>query len=238
MKKVIVELPLLTTPKKEETLYVYLAAAAEAVSAVLSTKRKGKQCLIHYVSRTLNEAERNYAMLEKLSLSLLHMSRRLHQYFKAHPIKRPQWEPSRSPSRMEYTYSLCLNFMSMNNEAEYEALVAGIRMAARMKVQNIDVKVDSKLVAKQINKSYVANSIIMIKYLTMAKECIAGFKSFTIHNIPKNLNQKADILSKLAIVAFDHLTKEANYVIGEIHMGACRMHSGPRSVVEKAIRQG
>ncbi|GKG52059.1 reverse transcriptase domain-containing protein, partial [Tanacetum coccineum] len=77
MKKFIVELPLLTTLVKEETLYVYLAEATEAVSAVLLTERKGKQCLIHYVSRTLNKAERNYAPMEKLALSLLHMSRRL-----------------------------------------------------------------------------------------------------------------------------------------------------------------
>ncbi|GJX97495.1 reverse transcriptase domain-containing protein [Tanacetum coccineum] len=87
MKQCIVGLPLLTTPGKEETMYVYLAAATEAVSAVLLTERKGKQCLIHYVSRTLNEAERNYAPMEKLALSLLHMSRRLRRYFKAHPIK-------------------------------------------------------------------------------------------------------------------------------------------------------
>ncbi|GKF75305.1 hypothetical protein Tco_0224749, partial [Tanacetum coccineum] len=32
MKKVIVELPLLTTPVKEETLYVYMAAVTEAIS--------------------------------------------------------------------------------------------------------------------------------------------------------------------------------------------------------------
>ncbi|GJV62324.1 reverse transcriptase domain-containing protein [Tanacetum coccineum] len=87
MKKVIVELPLLTTPVKEETLYVYVAAETEVVSAVLLTERKGKQCPIHYVSRTLNEAEKNYAPLEKLALSLLHMSRRSRRYFEAHPIK-------------------------------------------------------------------------------------------------------------------------------------------------------
>ncbi|GJV82845.1 reverse transcriptase domain-containing protein [Tanacetum coccineum] len=87
MKQCIVGLPLLTTPVKEETLYVYLVAATEAVSAVLLTERKGKQCQIHYVSRTLNEAERNYAPMEKLALSLLHMSLRLRRYFEAHPIK-------------------------------------------------------------------------------------------------------------------------------------------------------
>ncbi|GKF77533.1 reverse transcriptase domain-containing protein, partial [Tanacetum coccineum] len=87
MKKVIVELPLLTTLVKEEMLDVYVAAATEAVSAVLLAKRKGKQFPIHYVSRTLNEFERNYVPLEKSALSLLHMSRRLRSYFEAHPIK-------------------------------------------------------------------------------------------------------------------------------------------------------
>lgn len=31
---------------------------------------------------------------------------------------------------------------------------------------------------------------------------------------------------------------QVNYVIREIHMGTCGMHSSPRSIVAKAIRQG
>ncbi|GJZ68574.1 reverse transcriptase domain-containing protein [Tanacetum coccineum] len=189
-----------------------------------------------------------------------------------------------SPTKTEYTYALRLNFESTNNQAEYEALLAGLRIAKKMGVQSLSVNVDSKLV-----------------------------------NIPRNKNQKADVLSKLASVAFNHLTKEvlvetldmpstdmkeinavveeegetwmtpiinclergiwledkhearilrmkigqyvmeegvlfkrsylmpmlrcvgplqANYVIREIHMGACSMHLKARSVVAKAIRQG
>ncbi|GJT53183.1 reverse transcriptase domain-containing protein [Tanacetum coccineum] len=144
MKKVIVELSLLTTPVKDEMLYVYLTAATEAVSAVLIAERKGVQFPIHYEAM----------------------------------------------------------------KAKYEALLAGLRMARKMKVRNIDVKVDSKLVASQINRSYVANNTNMIKYLATTKECIAEFETFAIQNIPRNLNQKADILSKLATHAFDHLTKK------------------------------
>nr|GEZ57231.1 hypothetical protein [Tanacetum cinerariifolium] len=270
MKKVIVELPLLlTTPVKEETLYVYIAASMEAVSVILLAERKGIQCPIHYVSRTLNEAERYYASLEKLALSLLHMSRRLRRHqesmlniqwswgayniayeprsamkgqvladflseapvgtpteeFFRLPAKLPnkddmeRWtlfsdEASNSkgsgaglvlinPSGLEFTYALRLNFASTNNEAEYEALLARLRMARKMKVQNIDIKVYSKLVASQINRSYMASSTNMIKYLATKKECIAEFKTFAIQNIPRNLNQKADILSKLATPAFD-----------------------------------
>ncbi|GJT63342.1 reverse transcriptase domain-containing protein [Tanacetum coccineum] len=105
-------------------------------------------------------------------------------------------------------YALRLNFTSTNNEAEYEALLAGLRMAKKMNVQDIDARVDSKLVASQINESYVASSTSMVKYLATAKECIAEFRSFIIQNTPRSLNQKADILSKLATHAFDYLTKK------------------------------
>nr|GEV66349.1 reverse transcriptase domain-containing protein [Tanacetum cinerariifolium] len=48
----------------------------------------------------------------------------------------------------------------------------------------------------------------MIRYLNKAKEYIGCFKKFKIQNKPRNKNQKADVLSKLASVAFNHLTKE------------------------------
>ncbi|GJU81870.1 reverse transcriptase domain-containing protein [Tanacetum coccineum] len=263
MKKFIVKLPLLTTPVKEETLYVYLAAAIEAVSAVLLTERKGRKCPIHYVSRTLNDAERNYAPIEKLALSLLHTSRRLRSYFEAHPIKVITDQPLKqilnkaqaSGKLAKYLVELgaynityeprnaikgqvLAEFLSeapvgtppeeffrlpakAQNRDEVEKWTlytdgasnskgsgAGLRMAKKMKVQDIDVKVDSKLVARQINGEYVASSTSMVKYLATMKECIAGFRNFVIQNIPRNLNQKADILSKLATHAFDHLTKK------------------------------
>ncbi|GKG20159.1 hypothetical protein Tco_0379960, partial [Tanacetum coccineum] len=47
MKKLVSELPTLTTPKKGETLMMYLAVVNEAVSAVLLTERDGRQMPIH-----------------------------------------------------------------------------------------------------------------------------------------------------------------------------------------------
>nr|GEW29359.1 hypothetical protein [Tanacetum cinerariifolium] len=38
-------------------------------------------------TRTMNKAEKNYAPVEKLALSLVHMTKRLRQNFKAHPVK-------------------------------------------------------------------------------------------------------------------------------------------------------
>ncbi|GKF42730.1 hypothetical protein Tco_0126072 [Tanacetum coccineum] len=41
MKKLIAELPMLTAPKEKEELIIYLAAAKEAINAVLMTEREG-----------------------------------------------------------------------------------------------------------------------------------------------------------------------------------------------------
>ncbi|GKD86146.1 reverse transcriptase domain-containing protein, partial [Tanacetum coccineum] len=112
------------------------------------------------------------------------------------------------PSGVDHTYALRLTFDSTNNEAEYEALLAGLRIARRMNIQKLKAKVDSKLVANQINGNYIARCDNMMKYLVKAKEYIACFKSFSIKNIPRNQNQKADVLSKLPLVAFNHLTNE------------------------------
>ncbi|GJR95195.1 reverse transcriptase domain-containing protein [Tanacetum coccineum] len=77
-----------------------------------------------------------------------------------------------------------------------------------MGVQSLSVNVDSKLVASQLNDNYEAFKENMIRHLSKAKEYIKCFKNFIIKIIPRNKNQKADVLSKLASVAFNHLTKE------------------------------
>nr|GFB86106.1 reverse transcriptase domain-containing protein [Tanacetum cinerariifolium] len=55
-----------------------------------------------------------------------------------------------NPKGMEFTYALRFRFNATNNEAEYEALIAGLRIAGQMGVQNLQANVDSKLVANQI----------------------------------------------------------------------------------------
>nr|GEV65684.1 hypothetical protein [Tanacetum cinerariifolium] len=59
-----------------------------------------------------------------------------------------------------------------NNEAEYEALIAGLRITAQMGVQNVHVSVDYKLVANQVLGTYVAKEENMIKYLEKGKSLV------------------------------------------------------------------
>ncbi|GJT88533.1 reverse transcriptase domain-containing protein [Tanacetum coccineum] len=86
MKKLLAELPTLTEPMEKEELMVYLAAAREAVRAVLMTEREAKQMLIYFVSHALQGLKINYTPVENLVLALVHARKRLKRYFQAHPI--------------------------------------------------------------------------------------------------------------------------------------------------------
>ncbi|GKC47511.1 reverse transcriptase domain-containing protein [Tanacetum coccineum] len=113
-----------------------------------------------------------------------------------------------SPEGTEFTYALRFQFTASNNEAEYEALIAGLRIAAQMGVQNVQVNVDSKLVANQVLGTYVAKEENMIKYLEKVKGLVSGFANFSISQVPRSKNKKADALSKIASTSFAHLSKQ------------------------------
>ncbi|GJR78621.1 reverse transcriptase domain-containing protein [Tanacetum coccineum] len=292
MKKLIAELPMLTAPKEKEELIIYLAAAKEAISAVLMTERGGKQLPVYFVSRSLRGPEINYTPMEKLVLALLSASRRLKRYFQAHtivvitdqPIKQLlskseisgrmlkwkfelegydiQYRPRTSikgqiladfiverpdeespdelmaepeelpepwtlftdgsscidgsgagliltnPEGVEFTYAMRFRFEATNNEAEYEALIAGLRIAEQMGVKNLQANVDSRLVANQVNGSYVAKESGMVQYLEKVKTLASNFKEFSIKQVPRSENKKADALSKIASTSFAHLSKQ------------------------------
>ena len=53
-------------------------------------------------------------------------------------------------------YALRFGFQASNNEAEYEAVIAGLNLAHPMEVDQLEVCNDSQLVVKQIEDSYEA----------------------------------------------------------------------------------
>ncbi|GKB31227.1 reverse transcriptase domain-containing protein, partial [Tanacetum coccineum] len=69
------------------------------------------------------------------------------------------------PEGEKYSYALRLNFANSRNDAEYEALLAGLRIAAKIKVEKMHAFVDSKLVASQVEGSYKAKSPQQARYL-------------------------------------------------------------------------
>nr|GEW06853.1 hypothetical protein [Tanacetum cinerariifolium] len=96
----------------------------------------------------------------------------------------------------------------VDGSAEYEALVAGLRIATQMGVKNVQANVDSKLVANQVLGTYVAKEDNMIKYLEIVKGLVSGFTTFSISQVSRSRNKKADALSKIASTSFAHLSKQ------------------------------
>nr|GEZ78789.1 reverse transcriptase domain-containing protein [Tanacetum cinerariifolium] len=113
-----------------------------------------------------------------------------------------------NPEGVEFTYALRFQFPASNNEDEYEALVAGLWIAMQMGVKKVQANVDSKLVANQVLGTYVAKEDNMIKYLEIVKGLVSGLTTFSISQVPRSRNKKADALSKIASTSFAHLSKQ------------------------------
>ncbi|KAJ9541250.1 hypothetical protein OSB04_027756 [Centaurea solstitialis] len=104
-------------------------------------------------------------------------------------------------------YSIRCEFKATNNEAEYEALIAGLEIAYNSGARRLHVRSDSLLVVNQINGDFQAKDSKMMVYLEIAKESIARFEKFSIEQIPRDLNVQADALANLGS-AFNEPTLE------------------------------
>ncbi|XP_057793251.1 uncharacterized protein LOC131009864 [Salvia miltiorrhiza] len=88
-------------------------------------------------------------------------------------------------------------FKATNNEAEYEAMLAGLALAKELGAKKINVFSDSQLVVNQMQGTYQARDNKMTTYLTKVKELQSGFAEFTINQVPREDNSHADALANL-----------------------------------------
>ncbi|GJX08836.1 reverse transcriptase domain-containing protein [Tanacetum coccineum] len=192
MKQLIAELPMLTAPMEKEELIVYLAAAKETILADFIVER-----LEDDSTDTLLEVE------EEIPEPWI-----LFTDGSSYTDGSGAGLILTNPEGMEFTYALRFRFDATNNEAKYEALITGLRIAEQMGVKNLQANVDSRLVANQVNGTYVAKKADMIRYLEKVRTLINSFKAFSITQVPRSGNKKADALSKIASTRFAHLSKQ------------------------------
>ena len=91
-----------------------------------------------------------------------------------------------------------LKFSASNNEAEYEALLIGLKTAKKLGANHLQIFCDSQLVANQISREYQARDKRMSAYLSVARTLLAEFDSTHVAQIGREHNSHADILAKLA----------------------------------------
>ncbi|RDY09374.1 Gypsy retrotransposon integrase-like protein 1, partial [Mucuna pruriens] len=78
--------------------------------------------------------------------------------------------------------SLHFELKANNNQAEYEALLAEIRLAKELEAKVLTAKSDSKLMTRQVNGEYQARDPQLVKYLDRTIKLAAAFEKFTLHH--------------------------------------------------------
>ena len=95
--------PVLVKPEAGESFIRYLTTTEYAISSVLVREKARQQKPVYYVNKRKLWAESRYLVMEKLALSLVHTSRKLQPYFKAHQFRVHTDQPLRQVLAMPET---------------------------------------------------------------------------------------------------------------------------------------
>ena len=86
-----------------------------------------------------------------------------------------------------------------NNQAEYAALIDGLKAARGINADNVTVFADSELLVKQVKGEYKVKHPQLQPLFAQAKGLISGLKKFKISHVPREKNAHADALANEAI---------------------------------------
>ncbi|XP_074567100.1 uncharacterized protein LOC141823752 [Curcuma longa] len=102
-----------------------------------------------------------------------------------------------SPQGDSLQLAIKLQFRVSNNEAEYEALIAGLQAAKYVGAQRVIIHSDSQLAARQLEGTFEIHNERLQRYAVAFDKIKAEFQEVTIVKIPRADNCKADELAKL-----------------------------------------
>ncbi|XP_057746654.1 uncharacterized protein LOC130965914 [Arachis stenosperma] len=212
LKTILSKPPILHKLELGKLLYLYLSVTNHAISSVLVTETGKQHHPVYFISKSLQQAEVRYPRIEKLALALIIMARQLTLDKSSPTIS--NWtlyvdEASNNKGSgagilledeqgTALEQSLQFTFHASNNQAEYEALIARLKLAHTMGITQLSIKCDSLLVVQQITGNFQVKDPLLEKYNAIVNNLIGGFQNFNISHIPREQNDKADILSKLA----------------------------------------
>ena len=90
------------------------------------------------------------------------------------------------PDDLLIEQSLKFGFKANNNQAEYEALIAGTSLALEMGADNLRARSDSQLMTSQITGEYQTKDTQLVKYLASVKKLAENFKFFKAIFVPRD----------------------------------------------------
>jgi len=112
-------------------------------------------------------------------------------------VRNPFSASDKVPSNVRVC-SYKLAFDCSNNEAKYEALIAGLKILRKLNAKRIAVYGDSKLVIKQVKGEYQTKHPRMRAYRNAVLYILKVFSYYTLTCVPRVKNSIADALAKAA----------------------------------------
>ncbi|KAK0574486.1 hypothetical protein LWI29_024390 [Acer saccharum] len=219
LKDYLGQAPLLSKPETGKTLYMYLSVSEVATSSVLKPEVSGRltkwaielsEFDVEYLPRTAIKAQAVADFVEEFTEPSIEVARMMVEQNK----KIFKWQlrvdgsSNTHGSGAEVVVStpegdlvecaLRFDFKATNNQAEYEALIAGLKVCTVLGADEVEIFSDSQVVVNQVLDEYQARDESMITYLELAKELLERFKEYRIVHVPKEENKQADALAKLA----------------------------------------
>ena len=103
-----------------------------------------------------------------------------------------------TPEGIKLEHSFKLGFKASNNKAEYEALLAKLRVVLDLGAKKVEVYLDSWLVVNQVQGRFEAKDPRMMKYFWLVKQTIDRFPTVKMVQVAREQNWHADSLATLA----------------------------------------
>uniref|UniRef100_A0A2N9HK66 Uncharacterized protein n=1 Tax=Fagus sylvatica TaxID=28930 RepID=A0A2N9HK66_FAGSY len=160
-----------------------------------------------------------------------------------------------SPEGLILEQAVRLGFLASNNEAEYEALLIGLRSALRLGADRLQVFCDSQLVVEQVRREYNSHADILAKLATALESDLHRSVTVEVLSAPSTLIDTVDrvcgtnmepswmdpLIAYLRDNCLPQDPKAANVIkrkASQIHEGICGSHTGGRSLAHRAMSQG
>ena len=97
-----------------------------------------------------------------------------------------------SPEGLRMENSLRLGFRALNNEAEYEALITGLRVVQKLSAEEVEVFFELRLVVSQIEGSFEAKDYCISQYLKLFRSLQSSSQKVSVVRVPKSQNSHVD----------------------------------------------
>ena len=99
-----------------------------------------------------------------------------------------------SPNVACFEMSSRLEYFCTNNQAEYEALLFGLKILESMGVKHVEAFGDSLLIVQQVSGKFQCLDGSLNAYLDKCLDVISSFDEFAIHHVYRHENSRANDL--------------------------------------------